>query len=128
MDVVNTHPVKVRSGAPEEGKKKKEVLKAARMPQNELMDKIFECFQEFNYWSMKAFKQRLLQPETYLRETLDNVAILHKSGSFAAQWSLKDEYKEANYDYALTGAAAPVEEMDEDSGDEDGDVKFEDVP
>lgn len=107
-----------------------QLSKAARMPQNELLDRIFECFRRYNYWSMKALRAELQQPEVYLRETLEKVAVLAKSGRFATQWSLKPENKLANYEGGVDAAAPTNEEesdtgMDEDEDDED--IKFEDV-
>ncbi|PMD26592.1 hypothetical protein NA56DRAFT_654403 [Hyaloscypha hepaticicola] len=113
-----------------------QLMKTARMPQNELLDRIFDCFKKYNYWSMKALRAELQQPEAYLRETLEKVAVLAKSGRFATQWSLKPENKIANYDQ-IGDAVAPTQEGDpggdesdmadeEDDGDDD-DIKFEDV-
>jgi transcription initiation factor TFIIF subunit beta len=111
-------------------------MKTARMPQNELLDRIFDCFKRYNYWSMKALRAELQQPEAYLRETLEKVAVLAKSGRFATQWSLKPENKIANYD-AIGDAVAPTAEgdpggdesdmADEEDGEDDDDIKFEDV-
>lgn len=107
-----------------------QLSKAARMPQNELLDRIFECFRRYNYWSMKALRAELQQPEVYLRETLEKVAVLAKSGRFATQWSLKPENKLANYEGGVD-AAAPINEEESDTGmdddEEEEDIKFEDV-
>ncbi|KAL3418644.1 transcription initiation factor IIF [Phlyctema vagabunda] len=112
---------------------KTQLHKTARMPQNELLDKIFECFRKYNYWSMKSLRNELRQPEAYLRETLEKVAVLAKSGPFATTWSLKEENKLANYEGA-GDSMAPTEGLDgaddsdlEMEDDEDEDVKFEDV-
>lgn len=82
---------------------------------------------------MKALRAELQQPEAYLRETLEKVAVLAKSGRFATQWSLKPENKITNYE-TMGDNVAPVAEGLEDSefgdlddDDEDDDVKFEDV-
>ena len=84
---------------------------------------------------MKALRAELQQPEAYLRETLEKIAVLAKSGRFATQWSLKPENKIANYD-AIGDAVAPTAEgegqdecdmADEEDGEDDEDVKFEDV-
>jgi transcription initiation factor TFIIF subunit beta len=112
-----------------------QLTKTARMPENELMDRIFGCFRRYNYWSMKALRAELQQPEAYLREVLERVAVLAKSGRFATQWSLKQEYKAKNYE-GMDDAVAPMAEgagaeesdmADEEDGDDDEDVKFEDV-
>jgi transcription initiation factor TFIIF subunit beta len=82
---------------------------------------------------MKALRAELKQPEAYLRETLEKIAVLAKSGPFATQWSLKAENKLGNY--AASGdAVAPdgfLDAEDSDTGmddnEDDEDVKFEDV-
>ncbi|PBP26182.1 transcription initiation factor IIF [Diplocarpon rosae] len=116
-------------------KDRPQMMKTARMPQNELLDRIFDCFRKYNYWSMKALRAELQQPEVYLRETLEKIAVLAKSGRFATQWSLRPENKIDNYE-AMGDVVAPTSEgmgnddsdmADEEDGDEDGDVKFEDV-
>lgn len=125
----------IRTKGPAAGQRP-QLMKTARMPQNELLDRIFDCFKRYNYWSMKALRAELQQPEAYLRETLEKVAVLAKSGRFATQWSLKPENKIANYD-AMADAAAPEAEgdpggdesdmADEEDGEDDDDIKFEDV-
>lgn len=77
---------------------------------------------------MKALRAELQQPEAYLREVLDGVAVLAKSGRFATQWSLKPENKTENYanisdDFAPENNVPSSPENDDD----DEDVKFEDV-
>ena len=81
---------------------------------------------------MKALRAELQQPEAYLRETLEKVAVLAKSGRFATQWSLKPENKLSEYAEGETVApAGEIEDEDSDTNmddeDEDEDVKFEDV-
>jgi transcription initiation factor TFIIF subunit beta len=98
------------------------------MPQNELLDRIFECFRRYNYWSMKALRAELQQPEAYLRETLEKIAVLAKSGPFATHWSLKPENRINNYDGAgdaIAPDAGIAEESDTDMNDDED--EFEDV-
>lgn len=71
--------------------------KTTRMPQNELLDLIYQCFREYKYWPFKTLKARLQQPEAYLKQTLEMVAHLVKSGDFAMTWELKPEAMESNY-------------------------------
>ena len=73
---------------PVKGKKKE---KAARMPQNELLDMLYQCFKEYKYWPLASLKQRLRQPEAYLKETLEKVAILARSGPMTGKYQLKPE-------------------------------------
>jgi transcription initiation factor TFIIF subunit beta len=112
--------------------------KTARIPQNELLDRIFNCFRRYAYWSMKALRAELQQPEAYLRETLDKVADMPKSGTFAMHWQLKPEFKNATMagadDASAPTTAGALDGVDDsDLGDLDGeddddeDVKMEDV-
>ena len=118
---------------------KKTMLKAARMPQNELLDLIYECFKEYTYWPLRSLKERLNQPETYLRQTLEMVAVMLRSGPHAMQWQLKPESREGRYaevglfDGAKDEAAPDVGPLGdfEDGGDIEDDeenVDMEDVP
>lgn len=94
--------------------------KTARIPENELLDRIFQCFSQYNYWSMKALKAAIPQPEVYLRATLEKVANLNKTGRFANQWSLRDGFR-------ATNEAAPDENFEDDDDEDEDDVKMEDV-
>lgn len=102
--------------------------KATRWPENQLLDAIAKCFSEHKYWSIKAFRGRIPQPEAYLRETLDRIAVLHRSGTFANHWSLKPEYEDmlASLPKPADDAVAPRNEDDDDDEDEE-DLKMEDV-
>lgn len=111
------------------------------MPQNELLDLIFQCFREFRYWPFKTLKARLAQPEAYLKQTLEMVAHLVKSGDFAMTWELKPEATHAQYSNAMNNAKAelppgaddPYDEASEDDPTASGlvtdqdDVQFENV-
>ena len=127
----------VNKAGPPRGKK--QLSKAARMPQNELLDLIYDCFKEYTYWPMRSLRERLKQPEAYLKETLEMMAMMNKSGPHALQWQLKPEARETRYaeigffDKVKDEAAPEVEggtgfdgvdEMDED----DDNVDMEDVP
>ena len=107
--------------------------KTTRIPQNELFDLINRCFSEYKYYSMKALRARLRQPEAYLRETLDKVADLIRSGPFANHYALKPAFRqmiEQKTGNALPeeNTVAPVgEEGAEPLDDEDEDLKMEDV-
>ena len=120
-------------------KGKKSVLKAARMPQNELLDLIYECFKEYTYWPLRSLKERLNQPETYLKQTLEMVAVMLRSGPHAMQWQLRPESRAGRYadigsfDGAKDEAAPDVDpSMDLDDGgdleDDEENVDMEDIP
>ncbi|KAK7952437.1 uncharacterized protein PG986_008165 [Apiospora aurea] len=116
---------KARKAAPE---------RAARLDKASLMDALTACFRKWRYWTMKAFKQQLNQPEAWLRENLEGVATLHKSGPFANHWELTDVYKSIvaiSGDVAQSGAAPGDlggDESDMDGDDDDENIQMEDVP
>ena len=74
-------------------KKKAPKEKAVRMPQEELLDALDRCFRRYSYWSLKALRNELKQPEAYIKQTLEQIAVLVRSGDFAMNYKLKDEYK-----------------------------------
>ncbi|KAH7270220.1 transcription initiation factor IIF, beta subunit-domain-containing protein [Fusarium redolens] len=99
--------------------KKGEVFKAARIPENQLLDLIFECFRQYQYWSVKALRQKLQQPEQYLRQVLEKIAVLNKSGRFANQYCLSDAYRDKGGAEAQEAAAETVDDDDDDAEMED---------
>jgi len=102
--------------------KKGETIKAARIPKDQLLDLIFDCFRQYQYWPMKALRQRTQQPDAYLRQVLEEVAVLNKSGRFANNYSLSDAYKDKSSE-----AKEAAAEADEDDDDDDDDEEMEDV-
>ncbi|PWN20677.1 hypothetical protein BCV69DRAFT_277372 [Microstroma glucosiphilum] len=66
--------------------------KFTRLPKNELLDFLFNCYERYTYWTIKALRDETHQPESYLRETLSSIADQHKRGPYMGQWSLKNEY------------------------------------
>ena len=95
------------------------MVKAARIPKDQLLDLIFDCFRQYQYWPMKALRQRTQQPDAYLRQVLEEVAVLNKSGKFANNYCLSDAYKDRSGDGAKEAAA--------EADDEDDDEEMEDV-
>lgn len=79
---------------------------------------------------MRQLKAELQQPEAYLRQVLEKVAELNKTGTFANKWSLQAGHKTVTTgDEAPIAAAAPEMEGaadDEDDVDDD-EIKMEDV-
>lgn len=113
--------------------------KAVRMSQQDLLDRLYQCFRRYKYWSLRALKNDLKQPEAFIKETLENIAVLIRSGDFAMNYKLKDDYaslanvkpEEMKEETALiksedevSGMEAEDAEMD---GDEDDEGDFEDV-
>jgi len=125
-------------------KTKPQQNKRARMPQNELLDALYDCFKRYRYWSMIALRQELDQPVDYLRETLLMIAEQVKSGPFNNHWKLRAEQELSNIDVnsvrqesapqreggeAAEGAtsAAGTDNDNDDDDDDDDDLDMEDV-
>lgn len=93
------------------------MFKAARIPEDQLLDLIFGCFRQYQYWSMKALRQKLQQPDQYLRQVLEKVAVLNKSGRFANHYCLSDAYRDRGSDAQEAAAEAADEDDDEEMED-----------
>ncbi len=106
------------------------------MPQNDLIDLIYDCFSRYNYWSLKALKAEVNQPEAYLKSTLEKVADLVKSGRFAMTWTLKPEARRDRYadlagneeraPDAPFGTDGPGDDPNEDGGEMESDLDEDD--
>jgi transcription initiation factor TFIIF subunit beta len=115
--------------------KRPQQQKATRMPRNELLDRIFLAFKEYKFIGMKYFKTTLVQPESYLREVLESIAVLVRSGTFNGTYTLKPE-NAVDINYGGGGAEMAPEEgigfdgqssAPEDEEGDDSDVKMEDA-
>ncbi|KAH7884260.1 transcription initiation factor IIF, beta subunit-domain-containing protein [Phlebopus sp. FC_14] len=62
----------------------------ARMPRNQLLDLLFQLFREQPRWSIKPLRERTQQPEVYLKEILNEIAILNRSGEYNGTWELSE--------------------------------------
>lgn len=99
--------------------KKGETVKNARLPKNVLLDMIFECFREYQYWSMKALRQRTHQPDAWLRQVVEEVCVLQKTGTFANHYTLSEAYRDKGGNESKEAAAEPVDDGDGDDDDEE---------
>ncbi|KXL46646.1 hypothetical protein M433DRAFT_65377 [Acidomyces richmondensis BFW] len=129
----NTFGLSSRPGA-KGGRKTGKIIKdkAVRMEKGDLMSALERCFRKYKYWPMKALRNELRQPEAWIKENLDEIATLVRSGDFAMNWVLKPEYanvvKEGD---EVKEEVAKVESGTDGTGDEmDGEDDlgdFEDV-
>jgi len=69
----------------------------ARMAKNDLLDALFFHFRQKMHWSIKELRQKVQQPETYLREVLNEIAVLERSGPNNGMYRLTENYA-ANLD------------------------------
>ena len=109
------------------GRKKIVKDKATRMPQAQLIDALYVCFRRYKYWSMKALRSELRQPEAWIKENLEGIASLMRSGDFAMNWVLRPEYAGVGQ----VGSDVKDEVAKVESGmeeDDTGEEEFEDDP
>lgn len=99
--------------------------KATRLPKNELLDLLFKLFEEYDYWGMKGLRERTKQPESYLKEVLETMAVLIKKGPYAMKYTLKPEFKQIKgMGESLSEYMEKQQDKDED---DDDDVEMETV-
>ncbi|KAK4052605.1 hypothetical protein OIO90_004233 [Microbotryomycetes sp. JL221] len=60
-----------------------------RLPKTELMDLLFQHFEQAPYWHIRSLSERLKQPQTWLREVLTQVAEVVPRGPYNGMWKLK---------------------------------------
>ncbi|KAF8582998.1 hypothetical protein K439DRAFT_1412568 [Ramaria rubella] len=95
----------------------------ARMPQNQLLDALFNLFKEKEHWSVKELRLRTEQPEAYLKETLSQIATLHRSGPHNGLWELGTNFRNG----AEEPLAGPSGAALSNGGDGPNDMKMEGV-
>lgn len=103
------------------GKPKSQLNKAARISRADLIDILHSCFDEYQYWPMKALKARTKQPEQFLKEVLGDIAHLVKSGSFASTWQRQAIFDKERDTTGRQGGEADVGDIESD-GEEMEDV------
>lgn len=115
----------IKTGPP---KPSSQINKAARIDQAALLDQLFNGFKQYKYWNLKALKAATQQPEAYLKETLQQIATMVRTGPFTNTWTLNEEYNDAKYQHVKDEAAPELDggsELD-DGPDDVGDLKDED--
>ncbi|KAF9223418.1 hypothetical protein BS17DRAFT_139134 [Gyrodon lividus] len=102
----------------------------ARLPRNQLLDLLFQLFREQPRWSFKPLRERTQQPEIYLKEVLNDIAILHRSGEYNGMWELseiftKDGVKAENVpgSSSLANGDVATEDYDEDEDEDEDDME-----
>ena len=89
-----------------------------------------KCFERFDFWPLRSLKVELNQPEAYLKEILEKVATLTRSGIYVGTYQLQASYKDqGKYNFSNVQAEQAPEVASDFGGtdDEDENVKMEDV-
>jgi transcription initiation factor TFIIF subunit beta len=103
-----------------QNKPKSQLNKAARISKDLLLDMLHKCFDKYMYWPMKALKKETQQPEAYLKDCLEEIADLVRTGTFASNWMRKAMFDTPNS--VAQNAIAPA--LEDEDGDEE---EMEDV-
>ena len=109
--------------------------RTARIDRSALVRMLLENFKQHRIWGLRDLKAVVQQPEVFIRETLSEIAFMHKHGDFNGKWELKEEYKAQDAELLNPHGSleAPKQEDSEmdvsgmDDDDEDEDEKFVDV-
>lgn len=101
------------------GQAKKQKAKddrSARVSRADLIDKLLQCFKTHRIWGLRDLKAVVNQPEQYVREVLQEIAFMWKSGDWNGKYELKDEYKaqDASLQNPTNSEVAPEAAMDSD--------------
>ncbi|GMG19815.1 unnamed protein product [Ambrosiozyma monospora] len=105
--------------------------RAARMDKDKLMKLLFSMFNEYDYWSLKSIREKTNQPEAYLKECLENIAVMERGGTFSLTYRLKDEYRKSrDVERKENGIEMDGDDDNkqlEEEDDVESDVEMEDV-
>ncbi|GAA6060462.1 hypothetical protein JCM10212_000890 [Sporobolomyces blumeae] len=119
---MNTGPTSTRASAASSSS----APRFTRMPHNELLDLLIHQFSLAPYWSLKSLNEHVQQPQTYLKQTLNDIAVLVRNGPYAGMWALKPEFKTGMPDRSATqGATSSQTGPRSGSGAGGGDVKLQ---
>ena len=80
----------------------------ARMPKNQLLDLLFRLFAERETWAIKLLREKTQQPEVFLKETLSDIAFLHRSGEHNGTWELKENFKDGVRVHVMFAEGTPL--------------------
>jgi len=84
---------------------KKDTEHYARMPKNELIDRLMVLFHEKDAWPLKEMRLRVEQPTEYLRDVLKMIAVQMRAGPNTNKWVLNEVQKRMQGD--ISSAAGP---------------------
>lgn len=106
------------------------------LPEGPLRDAIAGEFEKYKYWSFRALKERLNQPENHLKRVLSSMAYVEKSGPYRNFWTPRLDLPIFKHqDIGDVGEVAPEEQESlpqfeadgEEEGDEDEDEEMDEV-
>ncbi|PWW79195.1 hypothetical protein C7212DRAFT_304052 [Tuber magnatum] len=69
--------------------------KAYRMNKDVLISSLYKLFEEKEYWVLKEFREKLFQPESFMKQVLREIAIYNQDGPMVGTWELNSDSKKA---------------------------------
>jgi len=73
------------------------------MAREDVLSLLFSLFADQEYWGLKALTEISKQPATWLKEVLNDIAILNKRGVNLGTYELKPELKLNKTDTKMEG-------------------------
>ncbi|KAJ3164539.1 hypothetical protein HDU88_005185 [Geranomyces variabilis] len=67
--------------------------KKERLDKQDLINLIFTAFEKYAHWNFKGLADRTQQPLAWLKEVLNEVAVLNRRGPYVGLYELKPEFK-----------------------------------
>ncbi|KAI0370361.1 hypothetical protein BV20DRAFT_966659 [Pilatotrama ljubarskyi] len=104
-----------------------------RVPRGQLLDMLFQLFEQRQQWSFKQLRERTQQPEAYLKEILAEIAFLHRTGEHRGTWELSASYSgtltngSGNSPSAVAGPSGHSEVTGGEEDYEEDDSELEEV-
>ncbi|KAK4891176.1 hypothetical protein LTR27_010250 [Elasticomyces elasticus] len=96
--------------------------KNVRMPKSDLLDALQGCFRRYRYWSLKTLRTELQQPEAWIKEVLEDIAVLVRSGDFAMNYTLREDMMGIVLGEGVGQGMEEVAKVESPFGDDGGDT------
>ena len=74
-------------------KRKKRKSVHVKMNKDDLLDILFDRFKKQKHWSINDLYKDVKQPMRYLRQILEEIAFIHRTGRHRSFWELKVEHR-----------------------------------
>jgi len=76
-----------------EKQRKKEEGKRARAEKDDVLEILFRCFEEHQYWNLKDLIRKTDQPVAYLKQILKDICDYNTKNPHKNMWELKPHYR-----------------------------------
>jgi len=86
-------PINITKEEKEELQRKKSKGNKLRISKDELQNKLYELFEQHQYYSTKNLQAITQQPQSFLNEVLREMCEYGKSAEHPSMWELKEEYR-----------------------------------